>query len=130
MIGIDTNVLVRFITQDDAVQSAKASRLVQSLSADTPGFVSMVTLAELAWVLERTFRYTYRSIADTFLTLLESDAFVFENEPLVVKAFAMLDEGRGSFADALIGQVAMSAGCARIVTFDVDACTLPGFELL
>ena len=130
MIGIDSNVLVRYLTQDDPSQAPKATRFISTLSVREPGFVSVVTLAELAWVLERSFRYSEREIADSIMRLLESDALVFENEPQVFAAFAMLEEGRGSFADALIGQLSFKAGCSRVVTFDADACRLPGFELL
>ena len=52
MIGLDTNVIVRYVVQDDPRQSAAATRLMEkTLSAENPGFVAVVTLCEVAWVL-------------------------------------------------------------------------------
>ena len=130
MIGIDTNVLVRFLTQDDPVQSPQAARFMATLSADETGFVNVVTLAELAWVLERSFRLSHGEVADAILLLLESDTLTFESVTEVFAAFALLEEGKGSLGDALIGQLALSAGCSHVATFDVDACRLPGFALV
>lgn len=131
MIGLDTNILVRYLTQDDPVQALKATTFInQHLTFREPGFVSVVTIAELAWVLERSYRLKDQEIAEAIQRLIESAALVFENEPQVFAALAMLEEGKGSLADALIGQLGLKAGCSRILTFDAEAAKLPGFELL
>src|ERR1017187_8669755 len=110
MIGLDTNILVRYFTQDDPVQSYKATVLIeQRLTEQSPGFVSIVTLAETVWVLERFYRLKKQEIA------------------IVLTA---VWEGRGSCADALVGAINNQAGCSRTLTFDRKALRLPGFELL
>ena len=128
MIGLNTNVLIRHITQDDPVQSPRASELIeQRLSARDPGFVSVVTMAEAVWVLERAYRVGAPQIAAVIEQMLQTDALVVEDEQEVFTAMIALKEGRGAFADALIGALGAKAGCARTLTFDQKALRLPGF---
>lgn len=131
MIGLDTNILLRYLTQDDAVQSRKASTLVETrLSEDNPGFVSVVVMVEIAWALDRVYGLSMPQLAATLERLLQINVFVVESEQQVFAAMIAVKEGRGSFADALIGELADKAGCSRILTFDRKAVRLPGFELL
>ena len=130
MIGLDTNVLLRYLIQDDPAQSPKATMFIRQLTVRAPGFVSVIALAELAWVLERTYRFRREDVAVTVQRLLESGALTFENEPQVFAALASSENGDGALADALIGQLGLKAGCLRSVTFDDEASRLPGFELL
>jgi predicted nucleic-acid-binding protein len=130
MIGLDTNVLVRYLAQDDPVQSPKATELIERrLSEDEPGFVSLVAMAEVAWVLERAYRLNSQEIAAAIEGVLQSDVLAVESEQEVFTAMSALKEGRGSFADALIGALGAKAGCSRTVTFDRRARRLEGFEL-
>jgi predicted nucleic-acid-binding protein len=129
MIGLDTNVLVRYLTQDDRVQSAKATELIeQRLTRRDPGFISIVAMAEAVWVLERAYRLGDAEIATTIGRTLQADSLVVENEQEVFTAMIALKEGRGSFADALIGALCARAGCSATVTFDQKALRLPGFR--
>ncbi len=129
MIGLDTNVLVRYLTQDDPVQSPQATELIeQRLTEDDPGFVCTVAMAETAWVLERAYGLTDRDIGTAIERVLQADVLVVENEQEVFAAMVMLKQGRGSFADALISALGTRAGCSRTVTFDRKALRLPGFE--
>jgi predicted nucleic-acid-binding protein len=129
MIGLDTNVLVRYLTQDDRVQSAKATELIeQRLTRRDPGFISIVAMAEAVWVLERAYRLGDVEIATTIERTLQADSLVVENEQEVFTAMIALKEGRGSFADALIGALCARAGCSATVTFDQKALRLPGFR--
>jgi len=129
MIGLDTNVLVRYLTQDDRVQSAKATELIeQRLTRRDPGFISIVAMAEAVWVLERAYRLGDAEIATTIERTLQADSLVVENEQEVFTAMIALKEGRGSFADALIGALCARAGCSATVTFDQKALRLPGFR--
>ena len=131
MIGLDTNILVRYFAQDDPVQSRKAAVLMErGLSPQTPGFVSIVALAETIWVLERSYKLSEGDIAAIIEHILAADALVVEHEAEVATALTVLWEGNGSFGDALIGAINSQAGCSRTVTFDRKATRLPRFELL
>ena len=131
MIGLDTNVLVRYLAQDDPAQSRTATELIEyRLSEAEPGFVTIVAMAEVAWVLERAYRLADQEIAAAIEGILQSEVLVVENEQEVFTAMVALKEGRGSFADALIGALGVKAGCSWTVTFDRRAGRLDGFELL
>ena len=131
MIGLDTNVLVRYLAQDDPAQSQTATELIERrLSEAEPGFVSIVAMAEVAWVLERAYRLGGQEIAAAIEGILQSEVLTVENEQEIFTAMVALKEGRGSFADALIAALGVKAGCSHTVTFDQRARRLDGFELL
>ncbi len=103
MIGLDTNVLVRYLAQDDPAQSPQATAFIEHrLSEQNPGFVSVVAMVETAWVLERAYRMPHRDIADAIEAMLQADALVIEAEQEVFAAMTQLRQGNGSFANALI----------------------------
>ena len=130
MIGLDTNILVRYLTQDDPIQSAKASEIIERrLTEENPGFVSIVAMVETVWVLERAYRLTPYEIVGTVERMLQADVLVVENEQEVFTAMIALKQGQGSFADALIAALGARAGCSRTLTFDRKALRLPGFGL-
>ncbi len=130
MIGLDTNVLVRYLTQDDPVQAAQATMLIERrLTDDEPGFISVVAMAETVWVLGRFYRFGRERIVAAIERMLGADTLVVEDEPEVFTAMIALQEGSGEFADALIGALSAKAGCSRVITFDRRALRLPGFEL-
>jgi predicted nucleic-acid-binding protein len=130
MIGLDTNVLVRYLAQDDPVQSAKATALIERrLTEQDPGFISVVAMAETVWVLERAYGLADADIAAAIERTLQVDALVVESEQEVFTAMVALKEGRGSFADALIGALGASAGCSHSLTLDRKALRLSGFVL-
>ena len=131
MIGLDTNVLVRFIAQDDRAQSREATELIESrLTPENPGYVSIIALAETVWVLERIYGLSHISLATAIERVLQIEVLVVENEREVFAAMIALKEGKGPFADSLIGALGKKAGCSTTVTFDKKALRLPGFELL
>lgn len=131
MIGIDTNVLVRHLTQDDPVQASKATELIERrLSRRNPGFISVPAILETVWVLDRVYGFAGKEIAQAVERTLAIEYLVVEDEQEVFTAMIALKEGRGSFADALIGALGVRAGCSRTFTFDRSASRLPGFELL
>ena len=130
MIGLDTNILVRYLTQDDTVQSKRARDLLDGkLTPAEPGFVSVVAMVETVWVLERTYDFSDQEIAAAVEGMLQADALKVENEREVFTAMLAVKEGRGSFGDALIGELGAKAGCAYTLTFDQKAARLPGFRL-
>lgn len=131
MIGVDTNVLIRYLTQDDPRQSAIATRFIEArLSEENPGFVSAVTLCEIAWVLAASYGADRKRVRQTVENLLTTRQLVIEHSELVWKALRASEGGQADFSDALIGQIAAASGCETTVTFDRAAGRLPGFELL
>ena len=131
MIGLDTNVLVRYLTQDDPSQARAATELIEwRLSEQDPGFISVVAMVETAWVLERSYRLRGADIAAVIERLLQAAELIVEDEQEVFTAMVALKEGRGSFADALIGVFGQRAGCTFTATFDRKALRLIGFAPL
>jgi predicted nucleic-acid-binding protein len=131
MIGLDSNVLIRYLTQDDPVQSAKATEIIERrLTPRNPGFVSVVAMVEIVWVLDRAYSLTAKEISTVVERLLQVEVLAIENEQEVFTAMVALKQGRGSFSDALIAELGVRAGCARTLTFDKKALRLPGFEIV
>ena len=131
MIGLDTNVLIRYLTQDDPVQSAKATEVIERrLTAKNPGFVSVVAMVETVWVLDRAYSLTAQEISTVVERLLQIEVLAIENEQEVFTAMVALKQGRGSFSDALIAEFGVRAGCSRTLTFYQKALRLPGFEIV
>lgn len=130
MIGLDTNILIRYLTQDDAVQSRKATEIIERrLDPMHPGFVSVVIMAEIVWVLDRAYGLTDQEIAAAVERILQVEVLLVENEQEVFTAMVALKQGRGAFADALIAELGARAGCGHTLTFDKKALRLPGFKL-
>jgi len=122
MTGLDTNVLVRYFTQDDPIQSKKANQIIERrLTQDEPGFVSIVTMVETVWVLSRVYDLSNHEIAAAVEGMLQSDTLVIQNEQEVFTAVAALRVGRGSFADALVSALGTWAGCDSTLTLDTKA---------
>ena len=131
MIGLDTNVLVRYLAQDDPVQSPRATALIeQGLTEAEPGYLGVVTMAETAWVLERAYGLADAEIAAAIERTLQAGTLVVESEQEVFTAMIAVRERRGAFADALIAALAAKAGCPHTLTFDRKAQRLPGYEPL
>lgn len=129
MIGLDTNVLVRYLAQDDPIQSATAVRFIEHrLTEDEPGFISVVALVETVWVLQRRYRLGALDVAQIVQGLLEAPVVVVESATEVFLALTAAQEGRGSFSDVLIAALGAKAGCSTTVTFDRKAARLPGFS--
>jgi predicted nucleic-acid-binding protein len=130
MIGLDTNILVRYLTLDDAVQSALAAEIVERrITHDEPGFVSLVTVAEVVWVLGSFYEYIPDEIAAAVERLLQIDTLSVQNEREVFAAVVALRTGMASFDDALIGALGEWAGCSVTLTLDRKAARLKGFAL-
>ena len=130
MIGLDTNVLVRYIAQDDSKQSPKATHLIESLTADAPGYVSIVSVVELVWVLMGCYALTRSEICEVLETLLRTKEIIVANTDTLWKALRLFKEGKADFADCLIEQSANEAGCNHTTTFDRDAAKHCGMQLI
>lgn len=130
MIGIDTNVLVRYVVQDDPRQAATASHFIETtLSEEEPGWIASVVLCEFVWVLESAYGYARNLIVATLQRVFEVDRFRVETPALAWRA---LDEyrGGGDFSDALIALGNESEGCGYTATFDRTASRLKQMRLL
>ena len=130
MSGLDTNVLVRYIMQDDAKQSLKANRLIESLSADNPGFISIVSVIELFWVLTSCYQLSHVQVTQALETMLRTKSFVIERPGQVARALSMFKGGKTDLADCLIHYSAVDAGCTDTMTFDVSAAKHAGMTLV
>jgi predicted nucleic-acid-binding protein len=131
MIGLDTNVLVRFITADDKRQAAQAARLIESrCTPENPGFIDRVALCELVWVLSGGHGYAREEIATVIAELLASRDLRIEDSDSVRAALGSYRRGRIEFADALIAQVNLARGCEATATFDRRAAKSAGFILV
>lgn len=129
MIGLDTNVVVRYLVQDEPTQTALANRLVDQLTDDQPGFVALISLAEIHWVLRRRYRLGVDAIRDIITGLAQTTQIVLEQPDLVGQALASTARGM-DFADVLIAASNRQSGCRTTMTFDRRAARNDGFELL
>jgi predicted nucleic-acid-binding protein len=129
MIGLDTNVLVRYIMQDDAKQAALASRLVESL-ADSTGFIPLIVIAELSWVLTSAYSLSRQQLTEALEGVLRSKEWVVEKADIVWQAVRLFQSGSADFADCLIFRSAAAAGCEKTMTFDKGAAKSGGMTLL
>jgi predicted nucleic-acid-binding protein len=130
MIGLDTNVLVRFLVQDDPDQAAAATQIMNGLTIAEPGFVCREAMVELVWVLERAYGLPRTAIALALDGLLEARELVIEAADSVAIATERYRKGGPGFADQMIALAGQGAGCAVTVTFDRKAAGLPGMRPL
>jgi len=130
VIGLDSNVLVRYLSQDDASQTARATRLIErELSEREPGFIGLIVLAETCWVLRRLYAAKPAELQDLVRDLLDARQLAVENRALVMRALSRAADDGADIADALIAECATTAGCKRTVTFD-KAAAKAGMALL
>lgn len=128
MLGVDTNVLVRFLVRDDEAQFEKARKLIKrEVAAGRGVFVSHLVLLETEWVLRSRYGLSKALIADTVSGLLNATDVQFEDEPAIEEALFTWKDSGADFADCLIGAKNRRLGCRATVTFDVKASKLPGF---
>ena len=131
MIGLDTNILVRYLAQDDAIQSLQATEMIEGqLTEENPGFISFVTMVETVWVLDRVYGLSNHEVAEAVECILQADTLLVQNEQEAFTAMTALKTGMGSFSDALIGALGAWAGCTATLTFDKKTKRLKQFELL
>jgi len=131
MIGIDTNVLVRYLAQDDRHQAVIASNFIENVcSEDNPGFVNLITLCELIWVLKRHYIISPDQITRIMEQLLRTSQLVIQNPQVAWLAIEAFHTSNADFADCIIAQVNRANHCSSTVTLDVDAFKTEGFQLL
>lgn len=122
MIGIDTNVLVRYIAQDDAAQSRRATSFIEKeCNEAAPGFVGLVVLVEVVWVSESSYGATRDEVADIVRRILSIKQLVVHDAETAWKALRLFESSKADFADCLVAHSAIAAGCKSVVTFDKQA---------
>jgi predicted nucleic-acid-binding protein len=130
LTGIDTNVLARYILQDDEAQAARATAFMESCSAETPGFVSHLVLTELTWLLRHGYGYPKQAVLETLELLLTTDELRFEEPALAWAAYHDFRTGNADFSDCLLAQRHHHEGCDVTVTFDRKASKHALFRVL
>jgi predicted nucleic-acid-binding protein len=130
MTGIDTNVLVRYLVQDDPEQSRKATRFItEECSTESPGLINRIVLCELVWVLETAYGYARESVVRTLEKILRASQLTIEDHQEAWSSFREY-QGGADFADSFIAAVNRRLGCERTVTFDRKAGRRTGFAIL
>ncbi len=131
MIGLDTNILVRYFAQDEPRQSAAARDLIDNkLSRENPGHITVIVLVEFAWVLKRLYGGKRGEIVEAIEGLLSASTISIESKRLVRSALRAFAASKADFSDCLIVQINSDAGCELTYTFDQNASKLDGFRLL
>jgi predicted nucleic-acid-binding protein len=130
MIGLDTNVIIRYLTQDDIKQAKKATNLIETeLSSNEPGFITLITLVEITWVLESCFDQSKKDVLNVLQGLLTTKQLIVESANFAYIAMRRCTKASTDFSDALITVISEHEGCTKIVTFDKKARSV-GMELL
>jgi len=130
MTGLDSNVIVRFLVQDDPEQSAAAGRLFNTFTAEQPGFVSAIVIVELIWVLQSCYEASRHDIQGIIEDLLRTRELLVERAELIWQSLRLFTKGNADFADCVIERCGQAAGCDQSVTFDRDAAEATGMKLL
>jgi len=131
MMGIDTNILVRYFAQDDLHQSATATHLIEQACQEEPGLlINHVVLCKLVWVLTKPYRYPKTKVCEVIEQILLTRQFKVEDENTVCEALTDFKTSSADFADCLIGIKNLYAGCHSTLTFDRAAAGLSSFSSL
>jgi predicted nucleic-acid-binding protein len=128
VLGLDTNVLVRFLVQDDRAQFERAQKLIGRESRTSSGvLISLLVLLETEWVLRSRYSLSKSEILAAFSGLLASAELRFEDEHSIEAALFAWKDSPADFADCLIGARHRVLGCRATASFDAKATKLPGF---
>ena len=131
MLGIDTNVLVRYLVRDDEAQFERANRLIKrEITAGEAVFVSLPVLLETEWVLRSRYNFMKVEIAEAISRLLDATEIQFEAEPVIEESLNSWKDSAADFADCLIGAHNRRLGCRATATFDAKAARLSAFLAL
>ena len=126
MIAVDTNVLVRYLVNDDVEQADAARALLESLTPAHPGFVCREVAVEVVWVLERAYRFTRVEIANVLVELVATDCLVFEAADDIARAAFLYRQGGPGFSDLMILAAADRVGAMPLYTFDARLARAEG----
>ena len=128
MIAIDTNILLRHLVEPESAQGLLATELLErTISRDNPGFIGIVVLVEIIWLLQSRYHVTLPEMRSAVAELISLPQWVVEHEAAVRAA---LRSSRDDIADLLVHEIGRQAGCAKTITFDNKFARLEGVELL
>ncbi|MBD2778345.1 PIN domain-containing protein [Iningainema tapete] len=132
MKGLDTNILVRYIVQDDPVQGEKVSQFIEQTVAEGENncFINNIVLCEFVWVLESAYSYTKEEIADALEKILRTSMFDFESKDAAWWSLREYRKSKADFSDCLIARVNKTKGCQQTVSFDKGVRGVDGFTVL
>ena len=130
MIALDTNVLVRFLTQDEPSQVRVATDLISDLTEESPGFVCREVLVELVWVLERSYKFSRSDISGVLEGLLSASELVIEEADSIGSLLQLYEVKGFGFSDLMIRQTARRSGSSYLAAFDKKAALLDDVELV
>ena len=131
MTGLDTNILVRYVTQDNPAQASLATDFIEkNCSAESPGFINHIVLCELIWVLKRCYKVNQDQALQVLEQILRTAQLQVQEPQIVWKALKQAQKDKADFADFLSTQINLASGCEETVTFDRDASKINGATLL
>jgi predicted nucleic-acid-binding protein len=131
LIGIDTNILVRYFVRDDVAQSDKAAKYLEKhCSSEIPGFITSIVLCELIWVLSGAYGYDKELITDLLNKMLTTSEFLIENQEEALRALSAFEKGNADFSDYYLAYIGQKYGVGKTVTFDKRAGKHKLFELI
>ena len=130
MIGLDTNVLARYIAQDDPKQSPRAAKLMNALTKENPGFITLVSLVETVWVMQSCYDATKPEIVAILETIFRTRELMVENAETALRALNLFAASKADFADCVIERSAHKGGCEYTATFDGHAAKTVGMRLV
>ena len=130
MTGLDTNILARYIVQDDPGQSSRVNAFIDSLTDEKRAYISLTALVELVWVLRSNYDVDKGDTIRILEMLLRTRTFVVEQAATVSRAIDLFYTSRADFEDCLISCSCTAAGCDETVTFDAVAAKTAGMRLL
>jgi predicted nucleic-acid-binding protein len=129
MSALDTNVLVRFLVEDDPAQTAAAKRVLKAATdAGETLFVSDVVLIEITWVLGRSYQVNRQGLHGVIGRLLQARQLSFRNRSVFLQALERFEKGKGDFADYVVFELAKEAGHQEVITFDQALLKEAGFR--
>lgn len=127
MKGLDTNVVVRYLVQDDPMQSAIASHLIEQECSETEqGFICHIVLCEIIWVLKTCYKVPKENLVEIICTLMEVKQLSIQEPQTVWEALQIYQQSNADFSDVLLTKVNQLNGCECTVSFDAKAAKLPG----
>jgi len=130
VIGLDANVLIRFLVDDEPEQAARARQLMVSLTSENPGYVSLISLIETLWVLKHHYHSPREAVVDAVDSLLDAASLKIQCSD-EVRAAVVLSRRHGvDLPDCLVAMLGAGAGCDHTVTFDRRAVRLPDMRQL
>lgn len=131
MRGLDTNVLLRYLIQDDLSQGQIADAYIrQGIEASETFFINNIVLCEMVWVLRRAYKFTREQVIAALEQILQGSQFQFEDKGAVHGAIQQMKTGQGDFSDYLIGKINQQMGCQETATFDRKLQEAKGFKQL